>query len=345
MIIMAVDHVRDFILFSLTAGLGAFLWFQRGRTRAELSRFLLTRGLWLIVLELTVMRFTYAFNYSGPVLLVVLWVLGLSMVVLAGLIYLPPRVLAVLSVAVILLHNLLDAVKSASLGAWAPVWKLLHVTSVFPMFGLLLIISYPLVPWFAVMSAGFCFGRVFLLEPARRQRILLWTGVGLSLAFLAVRGLNVYGDPSPWKHQPTAVYTLLSFLNCTKYPPSLLYLLMTLGPALMLLSWLDQKRFSGANPLIVFGRVPLFYFVSHFFLAHLIACVLMLVRYGSQAWHLVRTPFPSFGGDPAAFPVGFGWPLWVVYLVWFLLVAGLYLPCRWFARKKAEGRQWWLSYL
>jgi uncharacterized membrane protein len=378
MIVMALDHVRDFIhigamhfnpldlartypflfftrwithfcapVFSFTAGLGAYLWWRRGgHTLPQLSRFLLTRGLWLILLEFTLMRFAYTFNYSPkiPVFLLVLWVLGECMIVLAALVHLPPRLLAVLSIAAILLHNTADRVSAAQFGAFAPFWNLLHQPGAFPLFGFLFILAYPLIPWVAVMSSGFCFGQIFELTPARRQKIIFFTGAGLTLAFIVLRAINLYGDPARWTAQPTRVYALLSFLNCTKQPPSLLFLLMTLGPALIFLAWLDRRSFRVDNPLIVFGRVPLFYFVAHFYLAHLIADALMLCRYGATAWPLVTTPFPSLGGDPALFPANFGFPLWVAYAVWIAIVAGLYLPCRWFARLKSERRHWWLSY-
>ncbi len=379
MIVMAIDHVRDFVhigaqqysptdlsrtypflfftrwithfcapVFSLTAGLGAYFWLQRpGRTRIQLSRFLLTRGLWLILLELTVMRFAYIFTYSLqlPFLLLVLWILGACMIVLAALVHIPLRFLAPISIAVILLHNTLDPLKPAAFGHYAPLWELLHQPGGFPVLGVFVVVGYPLIPWFAVMSLGFCFGRIFHISPPQRQQVLLSTGVGMTLMFIALRASNGYGDASHWSAQPTRLYTLLSFLDCTKYPPSLLYLLMTLGPALILLAWLDTRAFSPSNPLIVFGRVPLFYFVTHFYLAHLAACLIALVRYGHAAFAMMTNPFPSLGGDPANFPANFGSPLWAVYLVWFIIVVILYFPCRWFAKVKQTRRDWWLSYL
>jgi uncharacterized membrane protein len=248
MIVMALDHVRDFIhagaqqyspldltrtypflfftrwithfcapVFCFAAGLGAFLWYRRGHTLPQLSNFLITRGLWLIFLELTWMRFAYTFDYSArsSVLLVVLWELGVSMIALAGLAWLPPRLLAVLSLATIALHNLLDPIRPAQLGAYATLFRLLHGGGAFPLFGLTIRAGYPVLPWIAVMAAGFCFGEVFLLPPARRQRVLLVTGAGLTLAFVFLRALNRYGDPSHWTAQSRPVYTLLSFLNTT----------------------------------------------------------------------------------------------------------------------------------
>src|ERR1035438_10283293 len=228
MIIMALDHVRDFFsrdamlfsptdlarttpalfltrwithfcapVFMLTAGMGAFLWWQRNRTRKQLSEFLLTRGLWLLLLELVVMRVAYYFSLSlqYPVLLLVLWSLGSCMIVLAALAWLPTRLLAVLSIAALALHNSLDGVQASQFGAAAPVWNILHQPGAFPVAGLLAIVAYPLAPWIALIAAGFCLGRVFLMEPAVRRRVLLWIGAGSTLAYIILRAANVYGDP------------------------------------------------------------------------------------------------------------------------------------------------------
>jgi uncharacterized membrane protein len=201
------------------------------------------------------------------------------------------------------------------------------------------------VPWVAVMSAGFCFGRIFLLEPAIRQKIIFVTGSTLTLLFLLVRGANLYGDPSRWSTQPSALFTVLSFLNCTKYPPSLLYLLMTLGPALIFLAFLDRCHFKEGNPLLVFGRVPLFYFVTHFYLIHLLSSLASFLRYGARSYPILFSPIPSMGGPEDLFPSDFGYPLWVVYAVWILVVVSLYPVCRRFANLKATQSNWWLSYL
>ncbi len=195
------------------------------------------------------------------------------------------------------------------------------------------------------MAAGFCFGQVFLLEPAPRRRIMLRTGLALTVGFVLVRSVNLYGDPTPWAHQKSAVFTVLSFLNCTKYPASLDFLLMTLGPALLVLAYLDQRSFQLSNPLVVFGRVPMFYFVLHFYLIHALAVLAAWLRYGTAAARFTFSPLPSMGGPGELYPAGFGHSLWVVYGVWLLVVASLYPLCRWFARVKATRRDWWLGYL
>lgn len=379
MVIMALDHVRDFIhraamtqsptdlatttpvlfmtrwvthvcapVFMLTAGLGAYFWWQQGRTRGQLSGFLLTRGLWLIALELTVMRAAYNFNFSLqiPFLLIVLWVLGACMVGLAALVWLPARVLAVLSVLAIALHNVFDPVRPAQFGGAAWLWNVLHQPGAFRVGDAFVIVGYPVVPWIAVMALGFCMGPILSKPDAgARARRLATIGLASLAAFVAVRALNVYGDPAPWSAQPSVVNTALSFLNTTKYPPSLLFLLMTMGPALLVLAWFDARRLDAAHPLLVFGRVPLFYFVLHFYAAHAATVVLAWLRYGTQALAFTFQPVPSMGGSRELFPADFGFDLWVVYAVWTAIVAALYPACRWFAELKARRREWWVSYV
>ena len=190
---------------------------------------------------------------------------------------------------------------------------------------------------------GFCAGRVYRLDPERRQRILTWTGVGLCILFVGLRLVNSYGDPRPWTSQRTALFTLLSFLNTTKYPPSLLFLLMTLGPALLFLGWADGRRAGERHPLLVFGRVPLFFFVVHIPLMHLTARVMNWLRYGNQPF--VFMPPPTVGSPAELFPAGYGWNLGVTYAVWIGVVLALYPVCLWFARVRGERRSWWSSYV
>jgi uncharacterized membrane protein len=378
MVLMALDHVRDFVhrgamsysptdlartttalfltrwvthicapVFMFTAGMGAFLWWQQSRTRQQLSTFLLTRGFWLLVLELTVMRLAYNFDFSQryPLLLLVLWALGACMIGLAALVWLPLRALAVLSIAVVTLHNCLDYVTASQFGASAGIWNLIHEAGAFRLAGATVIVGYPLVPWIAVMALGFCFGRVFLMESSLRRRYLVVIGAASTLAFVVIRALNRYGDPVPWSTQSSVIDTALSFLNTTKYPPSLAFLLMTLGPALLALAYFDRAELKPSNPLVVFGRVPLFYFVIHFYAAHATAIVLAWLRYGRASLTFAFHPVPSMGGPRELFPAGFGYDLWVVYVVWTLIGLGLYPACRWFARIKGTRRDWWLSYL
>ena len=330
------------------AGVGAWLRLDRHGSRPALARYLVTRGIWLVALELVVMRLAMNFSLSlaYPVLLLVLWALGVSMIVLAVLIHLPGRVLIVVSVAVIALHNLLDGVQAARFGELAPVWNVLHQSGAFPLAGVLFVVGYPLVPWFAVMSAGFAFAPVLRLDPERRRRVLVVSGWTLVAGFLLLRGLNVYGDPSPWSSQSSLTSTVLSFLRTTKYPPSLQFLLMTLGPALILLAAFDRLRARLFEPLVVIGRVPLFFFVVHFFALHALVAVLSFLRYGTASFAFLFHPVPSMGGPAGLFPPGFGYSLGAVYLAWVGVVAALYPVCAWFAAlKRRRPQSWWLSYL
>ncbi len=366
MVIMALDHTRDFFhldamsfspedlaktntllfltrwithfcapVFMFTAGTGAWLWLHSGRqsparTLPQLSAHLWKRGLWLVLLELTALRFAFFLSLTpGPVLLTVLWALGWSMVALGFLVRMPLRWLTVLSLAVISLHNLADPIAPSRFGAFAGLWKVLHQQGAVVINGVVSITVYPLVPWLAVMAAGYCFGPVLSLEPSRRRRWMLQLGSCMTLAFLALRTLNIYGDPLKWNG------TLLSFLRVTKYPPSLDFLLMTLGPALLVLAVFDGRAFGKNNPLIVFGKAPLFYFLVHFSALHLLEFPLALLRYGKADF--LWNPLPSMGGQTSLYPVGFGYPLWAVYLLWIFLVVAMYPLCLWFNNRKSRG--------
>lgn len=375
MIIMALDHTREYFhsgamqfqpedltrttailfftrwithicapVFVFTAGLGAYFWLSRGgRTVSQLSTFLWTRGLWLVVLELTVLRLAMNFSLtSGVVLLSILWAIGWSMVALGFLAHLPMRALAVFSIALITLHNLADPIAAAQFGAAGWIWNILHQPGIFMVGGVPVLAAYPLVPWIAVMPAGFCFGQVMTLDPAQRRKWMVRIGLGLTIAFLVIRGINIYGDPMPWSTRIPGM-TVLSFLKCLKYPPSLDFLLMTLGPALLLMAWFERMKPKAANPLIVFGRVPLFYFLVHLFVIHGLTIPLALLRYGRASFLFYA--FPSLGGPMKLYPPDYGYGLGVVYVVWIAVVAALYPLCLWFARVKERRRDWWLSYL
>jgi uncharacterized membrane protein len=375
MVIMALDHVRDFFhagamsfspedlskttpalfltrwvthicapTFMFTTGIGAFFWGMKpGRTKADLSRYLLTRGLWLIVLELTVLRFAFFLTLdAGPFLMTILWAIGGSMIVLSALVHIPTRWLMPLSLVVIATHNLADSVTAASLGAWGPLWHVLHQPGVITLGSAVFFLGYPLVPWIAVMAAGYCSGGLLQLETKERQRRLIGWGFTLVVLFLTLRALNVYGDPQPWSSSAPGM-TLLSFLRTTKYPPSLLYLLMTLGPSLLLLAWFDRRKRRPGHPLLVIGRVPLFFFLLHFFVAHLLMFPFAWATHGKVAFLL--QPMPNMGGAPEAYPPGFGYSLLTTYLVWVIVLLICYPLCRWFASVKERRTDWWLGYL
>ena len=377
MIVMALDHVRDFFhygaqhfdpldfsqttpalfltrwithycapTFMFLAGTGAYLQALRGKSTAEVARFLITRGLWLVVLENTwVLCLGWKFNFDyQQINLWVIWALGVSMIVLAGLIYLPWRVLLASSLAMIVLHNAFDGIRPGQFGSMGWLWKVLHVRDAIQLPGnVLMLTTYPLIPWIGVMAAGYCFGRIMDLDPERRQRILIRLGLFLIAGFIVLRGINIYGDPSRWATQASPVMTVLSFLNCTKYPPSLLYLLMTLGPGILALGLMERVQLAESNPLIVFGRVPLFYYLLHLPLMHAVAVALAWLRYGRVDFLFNATP--ALGGPVAAFPPDYGYKLAIVYLIWAAIVAALYPVCRWFARLKQRNRSVVFSYL
>ncbi|MEP6572694.1 MAG: heparan-alpha-glucosaminide N-acetyltransferase domain-containing protein [Gemmatimonadota bacterium] len=373
MILMALDHVRDFFghvgvnptdpalttmplfftrwithlcapTFFLLTGLGAALS-RRRRTNHELSVHLISRGAWLIFLEIVVVRslgLQFNFDYRVTVLNV-LWALGWSMIALAFVIQLSPRSVLLLGAALILGHNLLDSISASSFGSLAFVWSWLHAPGVIvarPDFTVLL--AYPLVPWVGVAMVGFGLSPIYEWDAARRRRMLWRTGAGLTAAFLLLRGINVYGDFSRWAPQAESWRTVLSFLNTTKYPPSLLFLLMTLGPALALLGWLDGRSPGLARPVWTFGKVPLFYFLVHLPVIHLLAILVCFLRYGSAHWMFESPDLTHF---PFTQPPGWGFDLPGVYVAWFAVVLLMYPLCRWYAAYKRERRYWWLSYL
>ncbi|HEX4772600.1 MAG TPA: heparan-alpha-glucosaminide N-acetyltransferase domain-containing protein [Bryobacteraceae bacterium] len=377
MILMALDHVRDFLhvgamsfsatdlskttpllfftrwithfclpTFMFTAGAGAFLWWrQNNRSQRQLSRFLWTRGIWFVFLELTVMQLAYDFRVSlrYPILLLVLWIFGICMIAMAALVRLPMPGLLGFSVAVIVFHNCLDGISAARFGAAAWLWNLLHQPGFIA--GNTVLVTYTLLPWIGVMAGGFCFGRILLLDPPRRQRIMRRIGSASIVAFIALRAVNRYGDPAHWSFQKGPLFTFLSFLNCSKYPASLDFLLMTLGPALLVLAWLDRIPLSRGNPFVVFGRVPMFYFILHLYLIHLVTVIMALLRYGTAAFSFAFNPVPSMGGPAKLFPANFGYGLLTVYGIWIMILVLLYPLCRWFAKIKSTHRSWWLSYL
>lgn len=368
MIIMALDHTRDYFgipgqnptnmattsvalfftrwithfcapTFFLLTGTAAYLSLRK-KSPSQLSRFLLTRGLWLIFLETVIVRcFAYQFNVDYRVtMLVVLWALGWSMIVLSMIVHFPTIVSAVFGVAVIALHNLLDGVSFAN-----PLWFILHG----PGFVLnspehVVFASYPLVPWIGVTSLGFALGQVYGWSSEARRAFLLRVGLASIVAFLILRGLNMYGDPNRWAAQATPTLTLLSFLNTTKYPPSLLFLLMTLGPSLLLLRAFDRGTPRAFSPALILGRVPLFYFILHFFLIHLLAVVVCYTQNGSAHWMFES---PDLGNYPFTPPPSWGFALPVVYAVWISVVLIVYPFCRWFAALKQRRNDVWLSYL
>jgi uncharacterized membrane protein len=382
MMLMALDHTREYFseipfpaedlsktfgtlfftrvithfcapVFFLLAGAGAYLAVARGKSLPQASRFFWTRGLWLVFLELTVLRFAWNFTFASVGLVQVIWALGWSMVAMALIVKLPIRWIAALGVVTIVSHNLLDAIHPASLGSFSGLWMVLHspgLVSITP--GMSFFVGYPLIPWIGVMAAGYAMGA--LLERSDRRKWILGLGVALTLAFFVLRALNLYGNgeastsfflPStvgPWKVQPSLTLTIIAFFDTLKYPPSLDYLLMTLGPALIVLACLDgvaAERGLG-RILLVFGRVPLFYYVLHILVIHAMAIFVGMLFHQSVSW-LWHGGF--FLHPP---PAGYGYGLPFVYLMWCIALLILYFPCKWYMAFKNRHREWgWLSYL
>lgn len=367
MVVMALDHTRDFFgmpgqnptnvatttgilfftrwithfcapVFFLLTGTGACLSLGRKST-AELSRYLFTRGLWLIILETVVLRcLAYQFNADFRLtMLIVLWALGWSMIVLSLLVWLPARAIAAFGVLLVAGHNMLDGLRINS-----PIWNVLHVPGfVVNTPAHVVFVTYPLVPWLGVTALGFVLGGIYAWDTGRRRAFLLRTGAAMTATFFALRALNIYGDPARWAAQKTTVLTIVSFFNTTKYPPSLLFLLMTLGPALLLLWAADRGTPAALKPALVIGRVPLFYYMAHFFTLHALAAVVCFAQFGSAHWMFES---PDLGNYPFTPPAGWGFSLPVVYLVWILVVVAMYPLCRWFAALKQRRREVWLSY-
>lgn len=379
MVIMALDHTRDFMsyqlfppedmvhtngplfftrfithfcapVFAFLAGTGAFLATSRGKSLQQVSDFFLTRGLWLLILEFTVIDFAWGFvpwAHAG-----VIWGLGWSMVAMALIVRLPVRWIGALGLGMIATHNLLDRIDPAWFGKLSWVWIFLHspghiaVTNQFQFST-----RYVLIPWVGVMAAGFAFGSL-LLQPDRRKWILT-LGISATTLFFVLRGVNFYGNgiaglpfgyprsAGPWSVQPTLSLTVISFFNTLKYPPSLDYLLMTLGPSLILLGLLEKTKAEQGlgRILLVYGRVPMFYYVLHLYLIHILA-ILVALAFHQPVLH------GSVIADFATKPVGYGHGLPFIYATWILAVAILYLPCLWFMKLRSRHRDWgWLSYL
>ncbi len=376
MVLMALDHARDYLsaavllfeptdlarttpaifltrwithfcapVFFLLAGTGAYLSRGRGRTTNEVAWFLGTRGLWLVVLELTLVHLGWMFRFDPQNLAgQVIWALGWSMVIMAGLVYLPLPAIALFGLLLVAGHNLFDGLGAGAFGSLGWLWQILHEGGPIPLgsWGLLFI-AYPLVPWVGVMAAGYALGPVFQRDRVARRRTLLQLGLLLTVAFVLLRASNLYGDPRPWTSQKDWIFTLFSFLDCAKYPPSLLYLLMTLGPALLFLAFFDGAQGRWTRPFIIFGRVPLFFYLLHLPLIHGLALLLSLMRHGHAAG-LLQTP-PFWGPEAAAlYPPGYGYTLPIVYACWIGVVLLLLPLCQWFAALKQRRRDAWLSY-
>ena len=363
MVIMALDHVRDFFhstafafdptdltqtnpalfftrwithfcapTFVFLSGTSIYISLQR-KTKKELSRFLFTRGLWLVVLEIVVMRFAFLFNfYYDVTFLNVIWVIGVDMIVMAALIHLSYQITLILGLLIIFGYSFIGSI---------PILTGVGFYTLTPNHTL--IESYPIIPWLGIMLLGYSLGKLYgnNFSPQRRKKILIQLGVAAILLFVALRLLNGYGDSRHWSEQKNTLLTVMSFLNVTKNPVSLLYALMTLGPVLILLSFIETARGGATKPLLVFGRVPLFYFVLHFYIIHASALVLFMYMTG-KSFSEIDLHFPnSFGGITPEGGVTLPW----VYVAWIIFIILLYPICKFYDCYKSTHKDWWLSYL
>ena len=375
-VIMAIDHVRDYFNFGgepdplANPDIGVALFFTRWithfcapvfvflagtsaglmtsrKTRSALGAFLLKRGVWLICVEWFVVATAWSFAPWGiqqldgrvGVVMQVIWAIGASMVVLAGAQFLGQRVCLVIGGAIVVGHNLLDPiwpVTSGILDTGHPWWVALHAQMSIASGPFFFLIPYPVLPWIGVMLLGYGIAPLFQ-EPAQRRdaRLLAW-GVAATALFVVLRGIGVYGEPNPWQVQDRAIGTLIDFLNVTKYPPSLLFMLMTLGPAAILCAFADRVRDPIKRPLVVFGRAPFAFYVAHLYLIHTLAIGFGVIQ-GFDAGEFLTYSF--------FFPKGYGVGLAGTYAVWLLVVAILYPLCKWVAAVKDRRQDWWLSYL
>jgi uncharacterized membrane protein len=377
-IIMALDHVRDFFhiegasdvptnlatttpllfftrfithfcapVFVFLAGTSAFLQGLR-KPKKELSIFLIKRGLWLVFAELIIVTLAITFDPTWHIfILQVIWAIGISMIILGLLVRFPFPVILIYGLLIVFFHNLADAPEAArngQLGFW---WSLVHGNFYFFQFdpdvpnrGALII--YAFVPWSGVMALGYCFGKLFQrdVDAAFRKKALIYIGSGLIILFFILRGFNNYGDPVPWSEQPRgSVYTLISFFNANKYPPSLAYLCMTLGPAILLLAFIEKVKSRTGNFFIIYGRTPFFFYILHFYLIHII-CVIAFYASGYGSGDIISQ------GSPFLFrPLNFGFNLWIVYGIWIAVVLSLYPLCKKYDRYKNTQKKWWTSYL
>ncbi len=382
MVIMALDHVRDFFyktvvaggasvamnptdlatttpalfftrwithfcapIFVFLAGTSAFFMSQR-KSKSELSGFLIKRGVWLVLVEIVLITFSWTFNpFFNFIILQVIWAIGISMIIFGILIHLPFKVLFVIGLIIVFGHNLLDYpdINKGLKGGLIP--DLLYFSN-FSIHNLdqthVFIIVYAFVPWLGVMLLGYCMGKLFIsaVDSLRRKKILLLTGFGLVILFLILRFINSYGDPIPWtKQQRGSIFTFLSFININKYPPSLDFLSVTIGGGLIMLALLEGVKNKFVDFFQVYGRVPMFYYILHLYLIHLIGVIIFFAE-GFSTDQIVTTNNPFFF-RPSAF--GFGLP--GVYAVWLFVVLVLYPLCKKYDRYKSTHRKWWLSYL
>lgn len=375
MVIMALDHVRDYFhygsffndptnletttpilfftrfithycapIFVFLAGTSAFLYGSK-KTKGELFKFLFTRGLWLVFLEFVVNNLIWTFNlsYSFPIVQVI-WAIGVSMVMLSFLIYLPKKVILGIGLLLVFGHNALDGIIMEGMSFQSIIWYFLHQQQML-VYGsdFIFLIQYPLIPWIGLMALGYCFGQLYSkdFDASIRKNWLLNMGFAAIGLFLLLRSLNIYGDLIPWTMEDTTAKTIMSFFNVTKYPPSLLYFCITLGPAMLFLYAFETTKNKLTDFFLIFGRVPLFYYFLHVLVIHALAIIGMLIFGGN--WHDMILDAEGFMNENL---MSYGYSLFVVYCVWISVVLLLYPFCKKYMMYKATNKdKWWLSYL
>ncbi len=371
MVIMALDHTREFFhhdaligndplnfkttwpflfftrwithycapVFVFLSGVSVFLYGQRNKTKKQVAFFLATRGLWLMLVEIVIINFLWQFGYSF-LFLQVIWAIGISMLILSVLQFLPYRLLLIMGLLIIFCHNLLDGINVQEPEAASILWSIVHRANLYFLNKhFIFLVAYPFLPWLGLMITGYCLGKLYAKNSnaTYRKKFLLVAGIVAICLFVLIRWINIYGNLRPWSTQATPLFTFLDFVNTTKYPPSLQYILMTIGPALIVLAFSENVSNWFTKKMMVYGRVPFFYYVLHVFLIHLMAYVFFFASgHGSH-----EVNFPGVTLPPDA-----GYPLWVTYLVWLSVVLILYYPCKWYGKYRvSHPEKKLLSYL
>ena len=373
MVIMALDHVRMYFgygtwyaeptnlstttpllfftrwvthfcapVFVFLAGTSAFLYGRKMSNVKQIAWYLFTRGLWLVVVEIMIVTFGWTFDITFSfIILQVIWAIGISMIVLSAFIFLPMQIIFAIGIILVFGHNLLDPIHLQRESFPDILWYVLHQPQRVILNHRMITIVYPVLPWIGLMSLGSVFGNLFQREfpTEQRTRWLLAGGFGAIILFLVLRSFNLYGEPIDWQKHDSNIYTLMSFLNTTKYPPSLQFLLMTMGPALLFLAW--SERIRGENPFMVFGRVPFFFYIIHIYFIHALA-VLSLIYAGWNWKEYILSEQRMVSGRLSHFGFGLG----AVYMIWLVVVALLYPLCIWYQKVRGNHpTRWWLKYL
>lgn len=382
MVIMALDHTRDFFYkapliaagdaalnptdlhtttpllfftrwithfcaptFVFLAGTSAFMMGQK-RTKSQLSAFLIKRGFWLVLVELLIITLGWTFNpFYNLFILQVIWAIGISMILLGLAVLMPYKMILIAGAIIVLGHNLLDIPSIGDPLKGSAVANLFYfsqfnVYEIFPQHFVLIVYSF--VPWLGLMMLGYCFGKLYAkgVDPKWRRGMLIQMGLAITVLFVIIRLINVYGDPVPWSSQPRgSVYTFLSFMNVNKYPPSLAFMSMTIGPAMLMLAWLERIQNKLTDFFNIYGRVPMFYYILHFFILHIILVIVFFASgYQSKDIYTEGVPFLFK-------PNGIGFGLAGVYIVWLFVFLVLFPLCKRYDRYKSTHDKWWLSYL